>query len=129
LNDELATTPLSQNDIPLAVLWLLSHWHETGSLPASWRWHTIGGQVLSETFAVASRPDAIVVGIDASGQLFAVDARDRLVVRDEPVPYLLDLREAADAPSLLRPSAATLSAFARTYGRDCRGPEHVRRQP
>ena len=44
INAWLDAEPLSQNDIPLMLLDLLSQSRELRTLDARWRWHTIGGQ-------------------------------------------------------------------------------------
>jgi hypothetical protein len=129
INELLSRHLLSQNDIPRMLLTLLDASPELGSVPAEWRWHSLGGQRLSPHF----RPP------DAAATVLGIDGRSRLVLgRDDPpfplpldvvVQPTLDPALVAEHDPHLLPAAAFLSAFVQSYGDRCWQVSNIRSTP
>jgi hypothetical protein len=128
VNELLGAHPSSQNDIPLLVLELLTHYPPMRSIATAWRWHTLGGQVLSPYFR-APHPDAEVLGIDALSRLVWARGDGRLIPTDEVARPTLDPAEVPAVAGSLLPAAAFLAAFLQTHGNTCWQAEHIRARP
>jgi hypothetical protein len=86
----------------------------------------MGGQSLSDAFAVEGHDEAAVLGIDASSHTFSVDRRGRFGPhRDPTIPTLIPEQAARSAP-LLRPAIAFFSALLRGYASSCPSPTSIR---
>lgn len=129
LNELLASTVLSQNDLPRLVLGLLMHSAQLRSLPEPWRWHTLGGQRLSPTFRVPGHPDAFLLGVDGTSRLYMASAGGAVIPTEEKAVPTLDLATAlASGPTLL-PAAAVFSTLLRGYGKTCWPGSTIRHRP
>jgi hypothetical protein len=87
LNRLLIRAPISQNDIPLLISGLLSHWRGLSRLPKAKRWHTLGGQRLSAHSRPPMRADSAVVwGVDGASRGYAVDSSGHPVLTEKQSP-------------------------------------------
>lgn len=127
LNSLLAENPISQNDMPRLLLGLLSRSFRITTLPAAWRWHTLGGQALSRHFRVPTVPEARVIGIDASSRLFWMNEAGALVDPNEPATPIFDVDAARNVTPTLGPEVALLTSFMRGYARRCWEWRHIRK--
>jgi hypothetical protein len=129
LNELLANTVLSQNDLPRFVLGLLMHSAQIRSLPESWRWHTLGGQRLSPNFRVPDHPDAILLGVDGTSRLYMASTGGALISTEEKAVPTLDLATALHSGPTLLPAAAVFSSLLRSYGKSCWPGSTIRHRP
>ncbi len=113
-----ATQPVSNTDLPTLLLGLLEASPALASLPASARWHTLGGQATSTQFRSPTGVGA-VFGIDAHAHPF--DVTEAGVVRHAPTPMetLVSGADVAQASPLNRPMLAFWGSFLRGYAAAC----------
>lgn len=128
VNERLASTPISQNDIPRFVLSLLLHSEPVASLPPSWRWHTLGGQRLSPGFRVPNHPEAVAVGLDGAFRVCVASSDGAFKRTDESSKLTLDLEEAVRDGQTLRPAAAVFASLLQGYAKRCWDAEAIRRK-
>ncbi|MFT3713413.1 MAG: sulfatase-like hydrolase/transferase [Archangium sp.] len=98
---------LSQNDVPTVLLALLSAHPGVVALPASERWHTLGGQRTSSWFD-SGVEGAALMGVNGVDESFVLDAKG---VRRWPYEDAVFLRTKGDRDRVtprLAPAAATL---------------------
>jgi hypothetical protein len=103
---------LSQNDVPALLLALLSAHPGVVALPASQRWHTLGGQRTSTWFD-SGVEGAAVMGVNGVDESFVLDAEG---VRRWPYEDAVFLRTRGDRERVtprLAPAAATLLELSR----------------
>jgi hypothetical protein len=129
VNRILMNLPLSQNDVPLLILRLLSHSSAMAQLHVDWRWHTIGGQQLSPHFRVPGHPEAVVMGIDGASMVFLVTSEGELAQTRESARPTINLEQAVKVGPPLRPAAAFLSDVLSGYAKWCWPVAHVRAIP
>lgn len=80
---ELDARSWSQNDLPRMMLWLLDGGGALRSLPEGARWHTMGGQALSGSFAVPSPWErARLWSIDTHARSRLLGPSDEVLVED-----------------------------------------------
>ncbi len=129
VNELLATSPLSHNDIPRMVLSILMHSAPLRALEHPWRWHNLGGQRLSPSFRVPSRADAVVMGVDGTSRLYFATAAGSLTQSEEKAVPTLDRETALQSGPTMLPSAAVFSALLRGYGSTCWPASAIRNRP
>ncbi len=129
VNELLATSPVSHNDIPRLILSLLMHSAPLRALEDPWRWHNLGGQRLSPSFGVPSRTDAVVLGVDGTSRLYFGNADGSVIQTDEKAVPTLDLDSALQSGPTMLPSAAVFSALLRGYGSMCWPAAAIRKRP
>lgn len=129
VNQLMAESPLSQNDIPRIVLALLLHSEPLRSMPEPWRWHTLGGQRLSPGARIHNYPDAVTMGIDAASKVYVVTRDGALKQTDESAVPLFDLEAAKAGSETLRPATSVFSSLLRGYGKNCWASTTIRMQP
>jgi hypothetical protein len=125
INELLHSYPLSQNDIPLIILTLLSASPEVRSLQDEWRWHTIGGQRMSGA-AVDALSDARIWGIDVISDLFFVSDDDIILPTQEKIENLFERDESKSRTSRLHPISSIISDLVR-YADQCSQRQHFRK--
>ena len=129
LNEALATIPLSQNDIALMTLDLVSASAPMRALDPAWAWHTMGGQRLSPHFAAGSAlGKATVLGINNLTRVFTVDDEFAFGGSDEVARISLVPADAASLNPTMLPAASLLSRFLRGYAAHCWSSEHIRKR-
>ena len=110
LND----TPLSQNDVPALLLALLKFHPGLRAIPASERWHTLGGQVTSPWFQPGGEPQSFLLGINGVDELFVLDKQGARVGAYEDAVFLRTRADRSGVTPRLIPVAATLVQTLRT---------------
>jgi hypothetical protein len=114
LNRSLAQGPWSQNDVPAFLLALLGHAPGMLALPASARWHTIGGERTSPFFA-PPHPDVKVIGIDCVAGFFGTDAEGHSLLPPETASFVTDSSQIYTSSPTLLPVAGAFSRFLNGY--------------
>ncbi len=104
---QLDARPISQNDVPALLLALLSAQPGVVALPASERWHTLGGQATSPFFRTGGEGEALM-GINGVDEFYALDAEGKRVGPYEDAVALQTVGDAARVTPRLIPIAATL---------------------
>lgn len=125
----LAATPLSQNDLATLLLAVLSASEPLRSLPASARWHTLGGQRTSPHWSSPTRAGAAIHGLDAIGEFFAVSASGETLGPIVPVDTIASPADVASDHTEVRPTAAVFGHFLRDWAQRCPAPESIRSTP
>lgn len=112
------TVPVSNTDVPALVLALLASSRPLAALAPSARWHTLGGQATSPSFAPPVG-DGALFGVDAHARLFTVGPRGDT----RPTGIATDTLRAREDVLSPRPHdkamLAFLGAFLRGYGAKC----------
>lgn len=129
LNRLLATTALSQNDLPRFILGMLMHSAQLKSLPQAWRWHNLGGQRLSLGFSVPGHPEAVTIGIDGTARLCVASADGTFTRLQEQAKLTLDAETAAQEGPTLRPAAAVFAGLVQNYAKPCWEAKNIRLRP
>ncbi len=113
------TAPVSNTDLPTLVLSWLASSRALRELPEQARWHTLGAQATSTSFAPPVGEGALF-GVDAHAQLFTVAATGE--IRPTGIGTdTLRTRDDVTAPSDRdRATLAFLGSFLRGYGSKCR---------
>jgi len=119
VNSLLAESTTSMNDIPRMILALLMHSEQLKSIEDPWRWHTLGGQQLSQHFEFSPNSDISTFGIDSMQRIFTVGKDGAIVQTDEDVVAVADARGAEQGTSLMHPALALFSAFVGKYSNEC----------
>ena len=104
----LNATPLSQNDVPALLLALLKFHPGLRALPASARWHTLGGQVTSPWFQPGGDPQSFLLGINGVDELYVLDKQGTRVGAYEDAVFLRTRADRSQVTPRLIPVAATL---------------------
>ncbi len=100
--------PLSQNDVPALVLALMKSHPRVAALPASERWHTLGGQVTSPWYRPGGDSASYIVGINGVSELFALDRQGKRVGSYEDSVFLKTRADRYRVTPQLIPITATL---------------------
>ncbi len=116
----------SINDVPQMILALLAADPQMKSLPAEWRWHTLGGQATSKDFEIPTLTQTKVWGIDASSNAFFINEEGRQFDR-EPVSFLQSQQDPQWRKRHLMPVTSFLGAFLKGYGQECYEAKNIRR--
>jgi hypothetical protein len=103
---ELASTVLSQNDVPTLLLALLKHHPNVERLQAAARWHSMGGQVTSPFFDAP--PGAAIMGINGVSELFVLDQKGERVGDYQDSVFLKTRADRYRVTPMLIPVAARL---------------------
>ncbi len=104
----LDSTPLSQNDVPAVLLALLAFHPGVRGLPASARWHSLGGQVTSPWFQPGGDAASFLVGINGVDELYVLDRNGARVGSYEDAVFLRTRGDRAHVTPRLIPVAATI---------------------
>ncbi len=100
---------LSQNDVPSLMLALLSEHPAVKALPASAKWHTLGGQMTSPWFDPGGDARSFLVGINGVSELFTLDKTGVRVGDYEDSVFLKTRADRYRVTPRLIPAAATLA--------------------
>jgi hypothetical protein len=119
LGERAAAQPVSLTDSPALLLALLSATPELRSVPAPWRFHTLGGQATSPHFALAASPRARVWGTDSAAFVFSADADARVVAYETKNRAFSRASELDELNPSLRGPAAVLASFVKGYLTRC----------
>lgn len=115
------SSPISNTDVPTLLVSLLAGSPGMRALPASSRWHTLGGQATSSAFQSPIGEGALF-GIDAHARLFSVDTSGAT----RPSNIGMDtLRTKSDVLTPMPANRAMLAfwgSFLRGYGAKCARP-------
>jgi hypothetical protein len=123
----LETTVLSQNDVPMLLLTLISASPEIASLPLEWRWHNFGGQVTSPWFRFTPRPKTVqVYGLNGSAELFYRTADDRPERPARPSDHIEKPEDVLLLDTELLPATALLARLLPEFARPCRDRARLR---
>jgi len=124
--------PFSQNDIPLLLFALLYHHPNVQKIPDNWRWHTMGGQILSPYFNFSFNSSISILGVNASAELFGTTSTGDVINLNMPSRPVLNQK---DYPSnhyefqkndnLLQPVRHFMSAFFTNYTSKCMGKKNI----
>lgn len=129
LNKHLHANAISQNDVPLFVLYTLLQSAQLKGLSEPWRWHTIGAQRLSPSFQIANHRDVVVLGVDSLAKVFVV-SRDGHVTRlNEDAATTVSVQEAMAQSATLLPAASVLSVLMGGYASHCWEARTIRKAP
>lgn len=120
-----ARAPISNSDVPRLILALVSESAPLRALPASQRWHTIGGQATSRHLK-APTGGGLVWGIDAWARVFDVDERGEPRHENVVTESLHGAEDVAAAPLSHRPTLALLASLLRGYGAACTQASSIR---
>ena len=111
---QLATTALSQNDVPTLLLALLEQSRLLRALGPEARWHSMGGEVTSPWFDPPGPAGTRIYGLNAATAAYFVDADGAPTAPEEPAPLVVTDAESARVTPSLRPAAAALGELLRT---------------
>jgi hypothetical protein len=100
--------PLSQNDVPMLVLALLSAHAGVQSMPEAARWHTLGGQLTSPYFEPGGEAGSYLLGINGVSELYALDRTGARVGSYEDSVFLKTRADRYRVTPRLIPVTATL---------------------
>lgn len=105
--------PLSQNDVPAMLLALLSASAGVRALPEASRWHTLGGQVTSPSFASGGPAGTVVLGVNGVSQLYALGSDGQRLGGYEDSVFLKTRADRYRVTPTLIPVTATLAEVMR----------------
>lgn len=105
---QLDAVALSQNDLPMLLLALLSGHAGVTQLGAASRWHTLGGQATSPWFSAGGDDDAEILGINGVDELYALRPNGERTAPYEDAVMLQTEGDAARVTPRLGPAAATV---------------------
>lgn len=100
--------PLSMNDVPTLMLALTAAHPAMQALPASARWHSMGGQLTSPYFDPGGEEGTYLLGINGVSELYALDRRGARVGDYEDSVFLKTRADRYRVTPRLIPVTATL---------------------
>ncbi len=106
---QLEAAPISQNDVPAMILALVSANPAITAMPASAKWHTLGGQRTSATFAPGGDERSFIIGINGVSEFFTLDREGTRVGGYEDSVFLKTRADRYRVTPRLIPVAATLA--------------------